>query len=50
LEEFVAALRTGATPQGECHDNLLSLAMCHAAVESSRAGMRVPIAESSSAC
>jgi predicted dehydrogenase len=38
LDEFVAALRTGAMPQGEGHDNLRSLAMCHAAVESSRTG------------
>lgn len=43
LVEFVAALRTGATPQGECHDNLRSLAMCHAAVESARTGQRVPV-------
>jgi predicted dehydrogenase len=38
LGEFVAALRTGRVPQGECHDNLRSLAMCHAAVASARAG------------
>ncbi|GAA4202852.1 Gfo/Idh/MocA family protein [Actinocatenispora rupis] len=44
LREFVAALRTGATPQGECHDNLRSLAMCHAAVESAATGTRVPVA------
>lgn len=43
LAEFVAALRTGARPQGECHDNLRSLAMCHAAVESARTGKRVPV-------
>jgi len=43
LAEFVTALRTGATPQGECHDNLLSLAMCHAAVESAATGTRVPV-------
>jgi predicted dehydrogenase len=43
LAEFVTALRTGAVPQGECHDNLRSLAMCHAAVESARTGIRVPV-------
>jgi len=43
LGEFVTALRTGATPQGECHDNLHSLAMCHAAVESARTGVRVAV-------
>jgi predicted dehydrogenase len=37
LAEFVAALRTGRVPQSEGHDNLRSLAMCHAAVESARA-------------
>ncbi len=43
LAEFVHALRTGATPMGECHDNLLSLAMVHAAIESSRTGQRVRV-------
>lgn len=43
LGEFVSALRTGSKPQGECHDNLRSLAMCHAAVESARTGIRVPV-------
>lgn len=36
LAEFLAALRTGATPTGECHDNVMTLAMVHAAVESAR--------------
>ena len=44
LADFVAALRTGATPQGECHDNLKSLAMCHAAVESAALGAPVSVA------
>lgn len=44
LAEFVTALRTGRVPQGECHDNLRSLAMCHAAVESARSGAPVPVA------
>ena len=42
LAEFVAALRTGRVPQSEAHDNLRSLAMCHAAVESARS--RAPVA------
>ena len=37
------ALRTGRVPAGECHDNLRSLAMCHAAVESARTGRRVAV-------
>jgi predicted dehydrogenase len=43
LADFVAALRTGAVPQGECHDNLKSLAMCHAAVESAALGAPVSV-------
>jgi predicted dehydrogenase len=42
LAEFVAALRSGRVPQSEAHDNLRSLAMCHAAVES--AATRAPVA------
>lgn len=45
LRDFVAALRTGSTPMGECGDNLLSLAMVHAAIESARTGTRVMIAD-----
>jgi predicted dehydrogenase len=43
LEEFLDALRTGVTPQGECHDNIKSLAMVFAAVESSQTGQRVKV-------
>lgn len=43
LAEFVTGLRTGVLPQGECHDNLRSLAMVTAALESARTGRRVPI-------
>jgi predicted dehydrogenase len=43
LADFVAALRTGSVPAGECHDNLRSLAMCHAAVESAARGVPVAI-------
>jgi predicted dehydrogenase len=43
LREFVGALRTGATPMGECHDNIKSLAMVFAAIESAATGKRVPV-------
>ena len=43
LADFVAALRTGRVPLGECHDNLRSIAMCHAAVESAALGAPVPV-------
>ena len=46
LEEFVGALRTGATPQNEVHANVRSLAMVEGAVRSSdRGGDRVVISE-----
>lgn len=44
LAEFLHALDTGATPMGECHDNIKSLAMVFAAIESAESGRRVPIA------
>jgi predicted dehydrogenase len=43
LAEFLEALDSGSTPQGECHDNIKSLAMVFAAVESSRRGERFAI-------
>jgi predicted dehydrogenase len=43
LRDFLNALDTGATPQGECHDNIKSLAMVFAAVESAQTGKRVRI-------
>ncbi|MEV6104957.1 Gfo/Idh/MocA family oxidoreductase [Streptomyces sp. NPDC051940] len=43
LDEFVTALRTGAPPQGECRDNLRSLAMVDAALASARTGTPVPV-------
>lgn len=43
LRDFVSALRTGATPMGECHDNIKSLAMVFGAIESATTGRRVPI-------
>ena len=44
LADFVAAVSTGSVPQGECHDNLKSLAMCHGAVESAALGAPVSVA------
>lgn len=44
LQDFLQALETGATPMGECHDNIKSLAMVFAAVESATTGKRVKIA------
>jgi predicted dehydrogenase len=43
LEDFLRALDTGSTPMGECHDNIRSLAMVLAAVESARRGQRVQV-------
>ena len=43
LRDFLHALRTGATPMGECHDNIKSLAMVFAAIESAAAGKRVAV-------
>src|SRR5690606_38213321 len=45
LRDFVAALRSGRRPMGECHDNLISLAMVHGAIESSRTGRRIRIGD-----
>lgn len=44
LHNFVHALRTGVTPMGECHDNIWSLAMVHAAIASAETGQPVAIA------
>jgi predicted dehydrogenase len=41
--EFMESLRTGKTPQGECHDNIKSLAMVFAAMESSATDRRVDV-------
>jgi predicted dehydrogenase len=41
LAVFVEALRTGVAPMGEVHENLLSLAMVEAAVESATRGAPV---------
>jgi predicted dehydrogenase len=41
LRGFLAALESGATPMGECHDNIKSLAMVFGAIESAETGRRV---------
>lgn len=45
IRDFIHALDTGATPMGECHDNIKSLSMVFGAIASSRSGRRVRIAE-----
>lgn len=43
LHEMLTFLRTGQIPQTECHDNIQSLAMVHAAIKSSRLRRRVTV-------
>jgi predicted dehydrogenase len=43
LRDFLRALATGSTPMGECHDNIKSLAMVFAAIESAGTGQPVRI-------
>ncbi|HUW99573.1 MAG TPA: Gfo/Idh/MocA family oxidoreductase [Phycisphaerae bacterium] len=43
LREMIAFLRTRRKPQCESHDNIKSLAMVFAAIESSRKGRRIPV-------
>lgn len=43
LDEFLTSLRSGTIPQTECHDNIKSLAMCFAAIESAKTKQRVEI-------
>jgi len=43
LDEFLQALRSGATPQTVCDDNIKSLAMCFAAIESAKKKRRVKV-------
>lgn len=45
LDEFLHALETGETPNGECHDNIKSLEMVFMALESSRQGRRVSLVD-----
>jgi predicted dehydrogenase len=41
LREMLSFLRTGKRPQTECHDNIKSVAMVFAAIESAKKGKRV---------
>jgi predicted dehydrogenase len=43
LGDFIGALTTGTTPMGACHDNIKSLAMVFAAIESAKTKRRVMI-------
>ena len=43
LREFVAAVRTGTTPMGRVHQNIMSLAMVEAAILSAATGTRVSV-------
>lgn len=43
LRDFLRALDTGAPPMTECHDNIKSLAMVFAAIESATTGRRVRV-------
>ncbi len=43
LRDFLNALKTGATPMGECHDNIKSLGMVFAAIESAAVGQRIAV-------
>ncbi len=43
LRQFVRALRTGETPMGECHDNIRTLAMALAAIQSAETLQRVSV-------
>jgi len=43
LREMLAFLRTGKKPQTECHDNIKSLAMVFAVMDSAKKGRRVPV-------
>ena len=43
LRDFLNSLKTGETPQGECHDNIKSLAMVFGAIESAKSGAKIQI-------
>ena len=43
LRDFVAAVRTGSTPMGQVHRNIMSLAMVEAAIRSAASGARVSV-------
>jgi len=43
LRDFVSAVRTGSTPMGQVHRNIMSLAMVEAAIQSAATGSRVSV-------
>ncbi len=43
LRDFVSAVRTGSTPMGQVHRNIMSLAMVEAAIHSAGTGARVSV-------
>ncbi|MHC6222114.1 Gfo/Idh/MocA family protein [Arthrobacter sp. MMS24-S77] len=43
LRDFVVALRTGSTPMGQVHQNIMSLAMVEAAILSASSGTRISV-------
>jgi predicted dehydrogenase len=43
IAAFLKAIREGAEPETDCKDNIKSLAMVHAAVQSATSGKRVPV-------
>ncbi|MCZ9884206.1 Gfo/Idh/MocA family protein [Arthrobacter sp. B2a2-09] len=43
LRDFVVALRTGSTPMGQVHQNIMSLAMVEAAMLSASTGTRISV-------
>ena len=43
LREFVSAVRTGSTPMGQVHQNIMSLAMVESAILSASTGARVSV-------
>lgn len=43
LRDFLAAVRTGSTPMGRVHQNIMSLAMVEAAILSAATGSRVSV-------
>lgn len=45
LDEMLRFIRTGQKPQTECHDNIHSLAMVHAAIRSAELGRSVQLSE-----
>ncbi len=43
IREFIDCVKNGKTPMTDCHDNIKSLAMVHAAVKSAETGRKIAI-------